>query len=93
MQENVTKISGGTNPEEGSSFLAEVIESDLTHIMVKPAEGTKELQSSDKISIQLEDNNDIVYPVGTKLNITYSGVIRETYPATIDATNIELAVT
>jgi hypothetical protein len=93
VQENVTKISGGTNPEEGSSFLAEVIESDLTHIMVKPAEGTKELQSSDKISIQLENDNDMIYPVGTKLNITYSGEIRETYPATIDATNIELAVT
>lgn len=73
-----------------SSFFATVIESNLSYIIVEPYEGAKERKSSDKISIALGTENDIIYKVGTNLKITYNGLIMETYPAKIDAISIEL---
>ena len=75
--------------ENTHSFFAKVIEFNEKSIMVEPLEGSKELKSSDKISIGLGENNDAIYEVGTTVKITYNGTILETYPAQIKAINIE----
>jgi len=76
--------------EEGPSFFGKVIESKSTYIMVEPNEGEEERKSSDKFYISLGENNDALYEVGTNVKITYTGFIRESYPAQIDAINIEI---
>lgn len=72
------------------SFYGTVIESKQGNIIVEPREGESIRKSSDKISISLGKNSDVVYPLGTNVKITYTGDIRETYPAQVTATNIEL---
>ncbi|MGN1311324.1 MAG: DUF4362 domain-containing protein [Clostridia bacterium] len=71
-------------------FYATVIESKEKYILVEPLEGSQELKSSDKISINLGENNDEIYPVGTIVTITYDGMIMESYPAQINASKIEV---
>ena len=43
----------------------------------------------DKFRIELKNNN-IPYKVGTEVNITYEGMINESYPAKIETTKIEI---
>lgn len=74
----------------GYSFLAKVIQSGEKYIIVEPVEGSNERKSSDKISIGLGENNDVIYPVGTNVKITYDGMIMETYPAQINVIKIEI---
>lgn len=76
--------------KEQPYFYGKVIESNIKYIIVEPNEGEDIRKSSDKISISLEDNNEIIYPVGTNLKITYTGEIMESYPAQIKVTNIEI---
>lgn len=75
--------------EEQAYFFGKVIESTAQYILVEPNEGEEIRKSADKISIGLGENNDMIYPVGTNLKITYTGEIMESYPAQIKATNIE----
>ena len=74
-------------------FIAEIIEAKEKNIIVKPDANSKEIKSSDKISIGItrptNGTNDF-YVVGNKVKITYNGIIMETYPAQIIATKIEL---
>ena len=72
------------------SFLGKVIESSSTYIIVEPNENEDIRKSSDKISIGLGENNDVLYEIGTNVKITYDGTIMESYPAQINATKIEL---
>lgn len=58
------------------------------NIIVKPNEGTNEIKSSDKISINVEKWNS-EFIVGDKLKVTYDGFILETYPAQIHAIDIK----
>lgn len=80
--------------EEQHEFIATIIEAHENSIIVGPEEGTKERQSSDKISIKIERPtsgiNDF-YVVGNKVKITYNGIIMESYPAQIVANKIKLA--
>lgn len=75
--------------QEQAYFFGKVIESTAQYILVEPNEGEEIRKSADKISIGLGENNDMIYPVGTNLKITYTGEIMESYPAQIKATNIE----
>lgn len=75
------------------SFFATVVESNEKNIIVEPVEGSRELKSTDKISIGLGENNDAIYPVGTTIKVTYDGTIMETYPAKINASKIEIKST
>lgn len=74
-------------------FVGTIIEAHDNTIIVEPEEGTNEIKSSDKISMKItrptSGINDF-YVVGNKVKITYNGNIRESYPAQISATNIEL---
>lgn len=76
--------------QEQAYFFGKVIESTAQYILVEPNEGEGIRKSADKISIGLGENNDMIYPVGTNLKITYTGEIMESYPAQIKAINIEV---
>lgn len=78
------------NNNEDCSFYGVVKESDSNHILVQPNEGEKERKSSNLISVSLENNNDMIYPLESNVKITYNGIILETYPAQIKAIKIEL---
>lgn len=75
---------------DNPNFFGKVVESSSSYIIVEPNENEEERKSSDKFSISLGENNDMIYEVGTNVKITYTGFIRETYPAQIDVTNIEI---
>ena len=76
--------------ENNSSFYGKVIESTIDYIIVEPDENEEERKSSDKISINLGENNDALYYVGTRVKITYTGEIMESYPAQVKAVKIEI---
>lgn len=76
--------------EETKSFFGKIIESQKDYIIVEPNEDEEIRKSSDQVIISLVENNDIIYKSGTNVKITYSGFIMETYPAKIDAINIEI---
>lgn len=77
-----------SNWEERHLFIATILEVNENSIMVKPVEGSYESKSSDKIIIK--KINTVNYEIGDKLKITYNGLIEESYPAQISATEIEL---
>ena len=81
-----------TNIEIADSayFYGKVIESKQNYIIVEPNEGEEIRKSADKISINLGENNDTIYQVGTNVKITYTGYIMESYPAQVNAIKIEL---
>lgn len=89
MKEDNNKGDFENNP----TFFAKVIESASNYIIVEPFENEEIRKSSDKIYISLGENNDCLYVVGTNIKVTYTGFIRETYPAQIDVINIELKST
>lgn len=76
--------------QEQAVFFGKVIESNVQYIIVEPNEDEEIRKSADKISINLEENNDVIYPVGVYVKITYTGEVMESYPAQIKATNIEI---
>ena len=89
MEEDKNRGESENNP----TFFAKVIESDSNYIIVEPFENEEIRKTSDKFYISLGENNDCLYVVGTSIKVTYTGFIRETYPAQIDVTNIELKST
>lgn len=72
------------------SFFGKIIEASSTYIIVEPNKDEDEYKSADKIKIDLPKNNDAIYTVDTNVKITYKGEIKESYPAQIDAINIEV---
>ncbi len=90
--ENISSNSVDTINHENNehSFYGKVVESDASYIIVEPNEDEEERKSADKISIGLGEHNDALYMVGTNVKITYDGTIRESYPAQVKATKIEL---
>ena len=76
--------------EDYPSFIGTVTQFNKTNMFVEPDEGEEERKSSDTFSISLGENNDMIYTVGQKVKITYTGLIREIYPASIDVIKIEL---
>lgn len=78
------------NEQNEKSFFGKVVEAEILYIIVEPNEGEDIRNSSDKISIGLGEQNDALYEVGTNVKITYDGNIKESYPAQIKATKIEV---
>lgn len=78
------------NSVEQYSFYGVVKEANQSSIIVEPNEGEEIRKSADKISIHLGADSDVLYEVGTNVKITYTGYIMETYPAQVNAVNIEL---
>lgn len=88
--ENVEEIEKQKTFEMNSSFYGKVIESRTNYIIVEPDENEEERKSADKISINLGENNDALYYVGTRVKITYTGEIMESYPAQVRPVKIEV---
>lgn len=81
-----------TNNTENAVFDAEIIEVLEGSVMVQPADGSNELNSSDRIVITL-NNVDVKFDLvaGQIIKIAYDGMIAESYPAQILGTkSIEL---
>lgn len=72
------------------TFRATVIELDGDHVVVEPEENESERESSDRIAFFLEGADKIGAEVGSVVEVTYTGEIRETYPASIDAVSWKL---
>lgn len=90
-KDDVIPAKGDIPPENcESTFSAVVIEINDSSILVEPAEGTPERNSSDRIVVprhifgEPEENEFPLLSVGDRLMITYDGNIEETYPAQID---------
>lgn len=64
-------------------FVATVIEINGTSVLVEPVQGEEEQQ---KIQFDKSQLNPIEVTVGSVVEITYRGMIMETYPAQINAT-------
>lgn len=86
----VCSYSSDSERLENQSFYGTVIESKQDYIIVEPREGETIRKSADKISISLGKNNDVIYAIGTNVKVTYTGSIMETYPAQVNAINIEI---
>ena len=90
----VNKLITGSD-EEKVSFNARVLENNGNFILVEPEEGSSELNSSDKIVVRVRGENNVLkdlseFTVGSKVKITYDGMIMESYPAQINAYSVEL---
>ncbi len=75
--------------QEEESFLARVLELSVVSALVEPLEGEEERKSSDKIRFSvrgLEGMEGTMAEPGDIVEIFYDGVIRESYPAGIEAT-------
>ena len=77
-----------SNWEERHLFVGTILEINDNSIVVEPVEGSYERKSSDKIIIEKITTDD--YVIGDKIKITYNGLINESYPVQINATEIEL---
>ena len=68
---------------------ATIIEINGDVVLIEPVEGEWELQSADRIWINVEGFDDIGVKIGSIVDVTYDGYIRETYPAQITASKWE----
>lgn len=66
-------------------FDAEITEINGSVVTVRPAAGTAEAASSDRIQFGTGNLERIGFNVGTVVQVTYKGGISETYPAQINA--------
>ena len=71
-------------PNIKSVVRATVIEIGGNYVLIEPLEGEFECLSSDRISINISDLEDIGVEVGSLVEVTYKGGIMESYPAQIN---------
>lgn len=81
-----------TEPEETEpeTFLAEILEISRKSVLVEPLEDERERKSSDQISFSIGELEDIGAEEGDIVEITYDGLIMESYPAQIHASRWEI---
>jgi hypothetical protein len=77
-------------PNVEHRFIATVIELNGNTALVEPMEQEWERSSSSRISFGINELPDIGAEVGSLVQVTYRGAIRESYPASIDATGWEI---
>ena len=77
------------NSDKNYSFRAIVVNSSEKAIEVKPIEEKDIKLLSDRVSIGLGENNDMIYFKGAELLITYTGEIMDSYPTQIKVVNIQ----
>ena len=62
-------------------------------MLVRPMENQEIFKSSDMISFSIEKLENVVsqnYIIGQKVKVTYTGDVKETYPAGVDAISVEI---
>ena len=83
FKNNTIQIEGFSN-EAHQMFQAEILEIHGSHYLVKPVEGSWELNSADRIEVPIRNAHPSPEPeIGDVIEIEYSGEILETYPAQI----------
>ena len=83
FKNNSIQIEGFSN-EAHQVFQAEILEIHGGHYLVKPVEGSWELNSADRIEVPIRNVHPSPEPeIGDVIEIEYSGEILETYPARI----------
>ena len=94
--ELINNIISKMNKEQGKNenyFYGKIIEATNKYIIVEPNKEEEVRKSSDKISIGLEENSDVVYIVENNVKITYDGTIMESYPAQVIFTLVPIIYT
>lgn len=84
-------VSGDLAKKEKLSFIGSITGVKNNILVVTPLEDQEISKSSDMISFSVEKigtKQDCV--IGQKIKVTYSGDIKETYPAQIDAVEVEV---
>lgn len=85
--------------QETAVFSARVLEAGDTSLLVEPVEGSAELASSDQIRVSLNEDAEVAgldggacalgdIAVGDTVEVTYNGMISESYPAQIGAQRV-----
>ena len=83
FKNNSIQIEGFSN-EVHQVFRAEILEIHDGHYLVKPVEGSWELNSADRIVVPISNAHPSPEPeIGNVIEIEYSGEILESYPAQI----------
>ena len=83
FKNNCIQIEGFSN-EAHQVFQAEILEDHNGYYLVKPVEGSWELNSADRIEVPIRNAYPSPEPeIGDVIEIEYSGEILETYPARI----------
>ena len=83
FKNNSIQIEGFSN-EAHQVFRAEILEIHDAHYLVKPVEGSWELNSADRIVVPISNAHPSPEPeIGNVIEIEYSGEILESYPAQI----------
>ncbi len=83
FKNNSIQIEGFSN-EAHQVFQAEILEDHNGYYLVKPVEGSWELNSADRIEVPVRNAHPSPEPeIGDVIEIEYSGEILETYPAQI----------
>ena len=83
FKNNSIQIEGFSN-EAHQVFQAEILEDHNGYYLVKPVEGSWELNSADRIEVPIRNAHPSPEPeIGDVIEIEYSGEILETYPARI----------
>ena len=92
FKNNCIQIEGFSN-EAHQVFQAEILEDHNGYYLVKPVEGSWELNSADRIEVPIRNAHPSPEPeIGDVIEIEYSGEILETYPARIaDVYSIKVA--
>lgn len=83
----------GEAPAEGEDYrmAATVLEVHETYLLVEPVEGDPALASADRFAVSVADVEDLPeLKEGDRIAVTYDGFIRESYPAQITASGVEL---
>ena len=81
---------GKQNKVQGASFYGVIEELSKTSAVVLVAEGEEERSSADRISFGIAELKSIGAKVGDTVEVHYTGVIMETYPAQVVATGWEM---
>ena len=84
-----TNGSNDTVSHDEHYFYGKILEVSPSYIIVEPNENEEERKSSDQFCIALKNDN-ITYEIGANVKITYKGMIKESYPAQIETTKIEI---
>ena len=92
FKNNCIQIEGFSNGAH-QVFQAEILEDHNGYYLVKPVEGSWELNSADRIEVPIRNAHPSPEPeIGDVIEIEYSGEILETYPARIaDVYSIKVA--
>lgn len=83
-------VSNKDDFTEYPKFRALVIEFNGDTMIVEPIEQEDKNIVSNKVIINLGENNDIAYFKGEEVLITYTGMVKETYPSQIDLIDIDV---